>query len=243
MREVSRWHSSRVDREVAVARWGHWGSPVLLFPTAGGDALEIERMGVVDALRPMLEAGRIKLYSCDSVAGQAWVSGHAPSGHTAWLQNRFDDFVYREVVPAIRTDCRSDSIEIITAGASIGAFNAVASLCRHPDAFRIAVGLSGTYDLEKLFGFQADENFYFSSPLLFLPNLGEGSQLADMRRRFVLLAFGQGRWEDPEESWRMAGVLGAKGIPNRVDPWGSEWDHDWPTWRSMLPHYLNAFAA
>ena len=54
----------------------------------------------------------------------------------------------------------------------------------------------------------------------------------------MLLAFGQGRWENPEESWRMADVLGGKGIPNRVDPWGHEYDHDWPTWRQMLPHYL-----
>ena len=49
---------------------------------------------------------------------------------------------------------------------------------------------------------------------------------------------GEGRWEDPEQSWRMAHVLGSKGIPNRVDAWGKEFDHDWPTWRRMLPHYL-----
>ena len=37
----------------------------------------------------------------------------------------------------------------------------------------------------------------------------------------------------------MAGVLGSKGVPNRVDPWGPEHDHDWPTWRQMLPIYLD----
>ena len=242
MREVSRWYSPRVEREVTVARWGHWGTPVLLFPTAGGDALEVERMGVVAALQPLLDEGRIKLYSCDSVAGQAWASKQHSSGYCALLQNRFDGLVHEEIVPAIRMDTRSDGIEIIVAGASLGAFNAVASLCRHPDVFRAALGLSGTYDIEKLFGFRADANFYFASPLLFLPNLGEGPQLEHIRRRFILLAFGQGRWEDPSESWRMAGLLGAKGIPNRVDPWGDEWDHDWPTWRRMLPHYLSTLA-
>ena len=29
------------------------------------------------------------------------------------------------------------------------------------------------------------------------------------------------------------------GIPNRVDNWGPDWDHDWPTWRAMLPQYLD----
>ena len=33
-----------------------------------------------------------------------------------------------------------------------------------------------------------------------------------------------------------------RGVPNRVDPWGEEYDHDWPTWRAMLPHYLAELA-
>jgi esterase/lipase superfamily enzyme len=58
----------------------------------------------------------------------------------------------------------------------------------------------------------------------------------------VILASGSGRWENIEESWSMAGVLGAKGIPNRVDDWGQAFDHDWPTWRRMLPQYLSDLA-
>jgi esterase/lipase superfamily enzyme len=239
LREHSRWYSPRLERDVALARWGHWGQPVLLFPTAGGDAFEIERMHVIDALMPLIDGGRIKVFSCDSVAGQAWVSMRAGPGHCCWLQNRFGAFVGEEVVPAIRADCRSDGVEVITAGASIGAFNAVASLCRYPGLFSAALGMSGTYDLEQLFGFGATQDFYFASPLLFLPELSDQRQLGLLRSRFVLLTHGQGRWEEPNQSWRMADVLGAKGIPNRVEPWGPEWDHDWPTWRRMLPLYLD----
>jgi esterase/lipase superfamily enzyme len=145
-------------------------------------------------------------------------------------------------VPAIRIDCRSNDVEIVTAGASIGAFNAVASLCRHPDVFRTAIGMSGTYDLQPWLNGEFYEDFYFSSPLHYLPELGDGAQLAALRSRFVLLAYGEGRWEDPDQSWRLADVLGAKGVPNRVDVWGQEWDHDWPTWREMLPRYLSDLA-
>ena len=183
MKEVSRWWTPRLECEVTVARWGHWGAPVLLFPTAGGDAEEVERMHVIHVLWPLIEAGRIKVYSCDSVAGRAWISKQHSSGYCALLQNRFDDFVEQEVVPAIRSDCRAPDIEIVAAGASIGAFNAVASLCRHPDLFKAAIALSGTYDLEKLFGFQGDDRFYFASPLLFVSNLPEGRQLELLRRR------------------------------------------------------------
>ena len=239
MKDSSHWYSSRIERDVQLVRWGHYGAPVLLFPTAGGDAEEAERFHLIGALWPLIDAGRIKVYCCDSVAGQAWIQNGTAPFYRARLQNLFDSFVYREVLPAIRTDCRCDDIEVITAGASIGAFNAVATVCRHPDAFRAAIGMSGTYDLEKWLNGEFFEDFYFASPIHYLPNLDDGAQIEALRRRFVLLAYGEGRWEDPDESWRMANVLGAKGVPNRVDAWGQQWDHDWPTWREMLPRYLD----
>ncbi|MEJ2515921.1 MAG: alpha/beta hydrolase-fold protein [Gammaproteobacteria bacterium] len=237
---VSRWHSPRLGQEIAVARWGHFGQPVLLFPTAGGDAEEVERMQMIAALQPLLEAGRIKVYSCDSIAGRSLAARWGSVEHRCWLLNQFEECIAEEVVPAIRTDCRTNDIEVITAGASIGAFKAVAVLCRYPWLFSSAVAMSPTFDLEALLGFSGTEDYYFSAPLSFVPNLGPGPMLTMLQRRFVLLAHGQGRWEDPEESWRMAGVLGAKGVPNRVDAWGHEYDHDWPTWRQMLPGYLDS---
>lgn len=83
---------------------------------------------------------------------------------------------------------------------------------------------------------------YFSSPWHYLPNLGDGWQLDALRRRYVLMAYGGGRWESPGESWHTPDLLLGKGIPNRVDAWGPEWDHDWPTWHRMLPHYLDWLA-
>ena len=71
IRTASRWFSPRLEAEVSLVRWGHYGTPVMLFPTAGGDAEEVERMHLIGALRPLIEAGRIKVYSCDSVAGKA----------------------------------------------------------------------------------------------------------------------------------------------------------------------------
>lgn len=238
MKTAERWFSPRLHEPITLVRWGHFGRPVLLFPTAGGDAEEAERFLMLDALAPLIHGGRIKVYSVDSLAGQAWVNRRHDPRHCTWKQNQFDACVYHEVLPAIRHDCHSDDIELIAAGASLGAFNAVASICRHPDAFCAAIGMSGSYDFESWLSGHWDEDFYFSSPLHFVPNLG-GGELDLLRRRFVLLACGQGRWEDPGESWRVANVLGDKGVPNRVDVWGHEWDHDWPTWRRMLPQYLD----
>lgn len=236
---VSRWYSGRLEQDITLARWGHWGRPVLLFPTAGGDAEEIERMHLIGALSPLIDGGRIKVYSCDSIAGRAFADRAGSVEHRCWLLSQFHEYVAHEVVPAIRQDCANDGVEVLAAGASIGAFNAVAVTCRYPSLFWAAIGMSGTYDLERLLGFQGNEHYYLSSPLAFLPNLGESPALDQLRQRFILMAYGQGRWENPDEAWRLAGVLGDKGIPNRVDPWGPEYDHDWATWRDMLPRYLN----
>jgi esterase/lipase superfamily enzyme len=241
LKDVSRWHSPHVERQVQLVRWGTYGTPVLLFPTAGGDAEEVERFHLIGALLPLIEAGRIKVYSTDSIAGQAWISRQHSAEYCSYLQNMFDALVYKEIVPAIRHDCQTPDIEIIAAGASIGAFNAVATICRHPDAFRLAIAMSGTYDLSKYLEGRFIQDFYFASPLHFLPGL-EGPVLEQLRKRLILLPSGEGDFEDIGESWRMANVLGAKRIPNRVDPWGTQWRHDWVTWREMLPKYLSEFA-
>lgn len=234
----SRWRSERLGCEATLARWGHFGQPVLVFPTAGGDAEEIERWQMIRALDPLIGAGRIKVYSCDSVAGAAWFRKDGSPEHRMWLMNQYHQYVKHEVVPAIRMDCKSSDVPIWVAGASIGAFHSVAVLCRFPDIFHRALPMSGTFDLMRFIEAQHyTEHYFVASPLQFVPKL-EGLHLDVLKQRFVQLATGAGRAENVGESWAMANVLGAKGIPNRVDDWGPEWHHDWPTWRVMLPKYL-----
>jgi esterase/lipase superfamily enzyme len=238
VKERSTWHSERLSESVTLVRWGATGTPVLLFPTAGGDAEEVERFHLLDAASALLAAGRVKIYSCDSVAGRALVGKEGTPRHRGWVQDRFQEYVYHEVVPAIRADCRTDDIEIIAAGASIGAFNALAHVTRYPDVFCRALCMSGTFDLTRFVGDgDPGPEFEASSPLHFLSRLS-APHLAKLRERFVLFASGEGEAEDIGESWRAARMLGDLGVPNRVDSWGPGWKHDWPLWRAMLPQYL-----
>ncbi|MFZ9888095.1 MAG: esterase family protein [Myxococcota bacterium] len=239
MFEKTRWYSERMQREATLVRWGNFGQPILVFPTAGGDAEEIERFHLVRVLDPLIQAGRIKVYSCDSVAGRAMLTQEGSPQHRMWLINQFHQYVRHEVVPAIRRDCRSDEIPIWTTGASIGAFHSVAVTCRWPHIFHRALGMSGTWNLLRFLGSEGHytDDYFVSSPLQFVPTL-DGMHLDELRKRFILIASGAGRAENMGESWAIANTLGAKGIPNRVDPWGPEWHHDWVTWRKMLPQYL-----
>jgi esterase/lipase superfamily enzyme len=235
------WKSPSLGgREITFVRYGISGTPLLLFPTAGGDAEEPERFHLITAIGDFLKDLRLKVYVVDSIAGQAWLKECKTLEDAAAMQNRFDRCLYREVVPAIHRDCGGDRGLIWTAGASIGAFNALAAVCRHPDVFDKAFCLSGTYNMNRFLQGRINRDYHESSPLDFVPTL-EGAHLDLLRKRFILLAHGQGEFEDPQQSWNVERVLGPKGIPNRVDAWDNTWRHDWVTWRKMLPQFLGEF--
>ncbi len=237
MKVTDRWFSNRLEHDITVARWGTYGAPVLLFPTAGGDAEEVERHKMIAHLAPLIDAGRAKVYSCDSVAGKAMAERVGSPEYRMALFNAFHEAVAQEVIPAIHSDLGSQ-LPVVVAGASIGAFNSLAIACRYPHLVGAAVCMSGTFDIEKLIGGRFTEDLYYSSPLHFLPGL-EGPALDLLRRRLIVFASGSGEWEDVGESWAAANLLGSKGIPNRVDDWGPSYRHDWPTWWEMLPTYLD----
>ncbi|MCB9760391.1 MAG: hypothetical protein H6739_11185 [Alphaproteobacteria bacterium] len=236
-----RWRSAALDRDMDLARWGYFGKPVLLFPTAGGDFLECERFLMIRALAPLIDAGRIKVYACGSISREGWMNRTAPPWHKSWLQARFDEYLVTELLPAIRADCEGYAL-FAAAGASLGAYNAVNAGCKHPEWFDLVVGMSGTYDFDRWMGDHRDLNYYYNQPLAFLPNLGPSTQLDDLQKTRFVIATGTGRWEAPEESERLAGVLRAKGAPVNLELWGPDADHDWPTWRTMLPMFLDRFA-
>jgi esterase/lipase superfamily enzyme len=243
VKEKSTWRSERLGEEITLVRWGATGKPVLLFPTAGGDAEEVERFHLVGSASDLLSAGRVKIYSCDSVAGRAMLRGDGTPAHRGWAQDMFQEAIYHEIVPAIRTDCRDAAITLIAAGASIGAFNALACVVRYPDAFSHALCMSGTFELRRFIkDGDPGPRFTSSSPLSLVGRVSD-EHLQRLRRRFVLFASGEGEAEDIGESWRAAKVLGEVGIPNRVDSWGRDWKHDWPLWRKMLPQYLGELTA
>lgn len=235
----SRWYSQRLGQEATLARWGTFGQPVLVLPTAGGDAEEIERFQMMKVLDPLLTAGRIKVYSCDSVGGRVWFNRIGSPAYRMKMQDQFHQYIREEVVPAIRMDCQNTDIPIWTTGASIGAFHAAALVCRYPDVFTKALPMSGTFNLMRFI--EADhptDDFRRASPLYFVPHL-QGRHLELLQTRYIHIVTGEGKWESLKESWGLANVLGPKRIPNYVDSWGPKWDHDWVTWRAMLPKYLD----
>jgi esterase/lipase superfamily enzyme len=220
-----------------MTRWGHFGLPVLIFPTAGGDSEEIERFQLVASLGHLIDQGRIKVYSVDGLATRAWLSANQPPQACARLQEDYDTFIYGDVLQRIRVDCKAPQIEPILAGAAYGAYFAISGICRHPDAFRAAIGLSGIYDLAGALSTVPCQDLGTFAPVEALPKL-KATQLEQLRRRKIALGSGQGDYEKLAGTQKMAAAFDAAGVPCKLSVGDAQQAHTWLTWRAMLPGML-----
>lgn len=238
-RDLFGWKSPRLGLNMPIVRYGHSGHALLLFPTAQADYLENERFWLVKSIERFIKAGRVQVFSIDSVNKHAWMNRKLPVPEKARRQVLYSGYVEEEVVPHIRRCIGNPSARIGVTGASFGAFHAANAFFRRPDLFDTLIGMSGFYDLrgDYLNGFMNDDA-YFNNPMSFLENLRDRGVLETYRHSQIHLVTGQGAFEAPECSRRLSSLLWAKGIPNNLDVWGHDVNHDWPWWRKMLPHYL-----
>ncbi|MCC6130981.1 MAG: prolyl oligopeptidase family serine peptidase [Acidobacteria bacterium] len=239
-RKIEGWASPILGQPMPIVSYGHSGHPLLLFPTAAADFLENERFFLVKSVEPFLLAGRVRIFSIDSINRQAWMDKSLPVPEQARRQALYARYVEEEVVPYIRAHCGGGDVRIATTGASFGAYHAANTLFRRPDLFDCVIAMSGFYDLaEDYFKGYGDDNCFFNNPAWYLPGL-EGRPLDLLRTACSInIVTGQGAYEAPEASRSLSRILASKGIPHELDLWGHDVNHDWPWWRKMLPHYLH----
>ena len=231
------WRSPSLGMDMPIVEYGHAGKPILLFPTAAADYLENERFFLIKAMEPLLFAGRVRIFSIDSINSHAWMDKQVPVREAARRQAMFVRYVEDEVVPHIRRMVGDAGVRILTTGASFGAFHAANCMLRRPDLFDSLVAMSGFYDLSKsYFRGYSDDNCFFNNPLWYIPGLSGGFLELLRTQSRICIATGQGAYEVPDASRRLAAALAGRGIPHVLDLWGYDVDHDWPWWRKMLPH-------
>lgn len=229
----------------AVVAHGHFGRPVIAFPSESGRAWDWENNGMVAAVAPLLEAGRLKLYCVDSHDAASWSNRSIPVEQRAREHECWEAWVTDHVVPFVMEDCGGAG-EIALTGCSLGAFHAANIALKHADCFPLAICMSGSYDPSAWHGWgERGETAYFNNPMDYVAHL-DGGHLDWLRSRAsLLLVCGQGQWEDTtgalESTKRFAGLLNGKGIRCELDLWGHDVPHDWPSWRAQLAHHMPRF--
>ncbi|MEY2648445.1 MAG: hypothetical protein RL282_1158 [Bacteroidota bacterium] len=237
VKEIHHWYSPALDKEMPIAVYGHYGDALLMIPTAAADYLEYERFQLIEALRPLIDAGKIKIFSVNSINTESWMNKPMEGAHKAIRQNQFNEYIFNEVVPFIKT-FTSNETPIISCGASFGAFHSMNLFLKRPDLFSGVIAMSGVYDLMEYTDGYYDEQVYFNSPSHYIPNLTDPTILEKIRKGRIVIATGSGNHEDPHANRRFSDVLNSKSIPHRLEIWAADVHHDWPTWRKMLPYFL-----
>ena len=239
VREIHQWYSPALQKEMPIATYGHYGFALLMIPTAAADFLEYERFELIDHLAPMIDAGKIKVFSVNSINTESWMNKGMEGAHKAIRQNQFNEYIFNEVVPFIQTHTSRET-PIVTTGASFGALHAMNVFLKRPDLFRGVIAMSGVYDLMEYTDGYYDEQVYFNSPIHYIPNLTDHETLEKIRTGKMVIASGSGSHEDPEANRRFSGVLHSKSIPHDLEIWADDIHHDWPTWRKMLPYFIDS---
>ena len=240
-REIHKWWSPNLNREMEIAVYGKGGkSALLMFPTAAADYLEYERFYLIESISPYIENEKIRAFSINSINSESWLNDEMHPEYKSVRHTQFNDYVIKEVVPFIYQVC-GEGFPIITTGASFGALHAANTFFRRPDLFHGTIAMSGSYDLKDYAKGYYDENVYFNSPVDYLSNLEDQSVLDTIKsRKHIYITTGQGSYENPEASKNLSNVLNIKGIEHELDLWGYDIPHDWPSWRKMLPYFIDS---
>ena len=224
--------------------YGHFGRPLLVFPSEQGRCYDYENNGMIGVLSNLIHEGRLKVYCVDSFDASTWVDKSIPLEERAHRHNAYEDWILNQVVPFIHDDSGGLQ-EIITTGCSFGAYHAANFALKRADLFPVAIGQSGVYDVAHLGWGERGDAVYFNNPMDYVAHLG-GDHLDWLRERVsLLLVCGQGQWEDTtgalESTKSFAGLLASKGIRHEMDLWGYDVPHDWPSWRNQIAHHMPRF--
>jgi esterase/lipase superfamily enzyme len=239
-REYHRWFSHRLNRDMGLVVYGHWGPPLMAFPTSGGDEWEMENQGMVGALADYIDGGRVKVFAVGTVASESFYNKRAHPAHRSYVQKQFDAYVRQEVVPFIEVSCQTPGIGISTMGASLGAYYAANTLFKYPDIIKRCFAMSGVYDMRSFMDGYYDDNFYFNNPVDYMANISDAWSLGHLASCDIHLATGHGPWENSGPTYAMSHVLSSRGIRHNVDNWGEKGGHDWPYWKHQMREYLRS---
>ena len=234
------WLSSNLSKEMELTVYGHFGFALLMFPVFTDNSSEYEENGTIDAISHIIQKGKCRVITLQSVNHESWLNEKISAKQRSKRHFEYNNYIIEEVIPFVFQLC-GGPVPIITAGASLGAYHAANKYFRRPDIFYGVIAMSGTYNIDHLAKGYFDDNCYFNSPVHYLPNLNDSYWLSYLiSKHHVHIVSGTGDGEYPDNSRHLSQVLNIKNIPHNVDLWGPEWGHNWKTWNTMLPHYLES---
>jgi len=209
--------------------------PVLVFPSSRGKFYEYEQHGMIHALSQKIEWGHIQVFCVDSVDSESWYNRGIHPHDRVMRHMVYENYILYEVFPLVQG--LNGAGQICTTGCSFGGYHALNFALRHPDLTSACIAMSGAFDLKSFMDGYYDQDFYFNNPVDYVPNASDSWFLDRYRTMKLILGVG-----DHDiclgENFRMARILGEKGIPHWLDVWTGGERHDWPLWQRMAQKFF-----
>jgi esterase/lipase superfamily enzyme len=234
-REFLGWDSPTLQRRMELLWFGHAGRPMIWYPTSSGRFYQNEDFGLVEAVGDMIESGAIQLACVDSIDEESLYARWKHPAERLARHDQYDTYVYREVVPWVRTKGRTDA-KITTLGASFGAYQAVNFAFRHPDVVDKTVGFSGKYDIHSFLDGYWNDTAYFHCPTAYVPNM-DAEWVERLSQMEICIVTGATD-NILSGTTDMIRILREKGIRHRGDVWDAPYGHDWPWWKIQIRNYV-----
>ena len=232
--------SLKLNKNMEFKIYGSSGKPMIVFPSSGGRFFEYEDFGMISACRPLIDSGKIRVVTVDSVDRESWLDYSKSPVERARRYNDYDAYITGELIPFIVEET-GWSGPMIATGCSMGGYHAANFFFRHPDLFDTVISLSGVYDLRFFAGDCLHEpEVYINSPVDYLKNMEDSWYLDRYRRGEVILCTGLGNWEEEsiKDTANLQNIMRLKGIHAWVDYWGYDVHHDWDWWRKQISYFL-----
>ena len=191
-------------------------------PRRPGSAWDFESNGMVESVRWLLDAGRVKLYCVDSADAATWSDRSVPLEERARRHDLYEQWVLQQAVPWVQRGLRRARPTSSPSGCSLGAYHAANIALRHADLFpshcaspATTTRRSGTRGASVARRLLPQPDRVRRQPARRAPGL------AAVERCFLVLVVGQGAWEvDPTRALpgthRLARAAGREGHPARA---------------------------
>lgn len=238
--EVS-WYSERLNREMHIKIYGHYGPAFIAFPCQNKQSDDFFNNGMIDALSSFIEEGKLKLFCLDSnddetVSNESW--DKAPAGYKLEM---YHQYLINEVLPFVY-DKQFGRCEPYLVGMSMGASHAANNFFRRPELFSGFIGLSGKYDIASFFGGYIDENIYNNSPTHYLKNMDINHPYINIyNQKKMIVVVGHGAWEHLvlNTNYELRDIAQMKGININFNFWDENSVHDWSSWLYQMPYFIS----
>lgn len=225
-----KFYSPSLGRNIEMLEYGHWGYPILLFPTSRGTHYQNRDFGLTKTVQGFVDSGKVKLYCIDSIDADTWYARHLHPAVRVLNHICYDRMLSEEIVPYLQSTSHVEKIGV--GGCSFGGFQAANFAFKHPELVAHMFSMGGAFDIKTFLGGYYDDNVYFNNPVDFMQN-EQGWRYNHMK---IVLGTSEHDFCKTDNEY-MSNILHNKGIAHWLDirPYAN---HDWPVWREMFYDYI-----